>query len=128
MATFNVTGTRLDHALQAVQAALAIRDKAAFAGLPVGIGIAVGPAVVGQFSQGSSVTAVGETINLAARLQAQAAAGELLLSTEAYRRAVDWLREQALPLAEETLSLKGFAQPVSAYRLEARSTAPAPQS
>ena len=128
MATFNVTGTRLDHALQAVQAALAIRDKAAFAGLPVGIGIAVGPAVVGQFSQGSSVTAVGETINLAARLQAQAGEGELLLSTEAYRRAVDWLREQALPLAEETLSLKGFAQPVSAYRLEARSTAPAPQS
>ncbi len=39
MATFNVSGVRLDHALRALQAAIAIRDKAAYAGLPVGIGI-----------------------------------------------------------------------------------------
>ena len=109
MATFNVTGARLDHPVQALQAALAIRDKAAFAGLPVGIGIAVGPAVVGQFSQGSSVTAVGETINLAARLQTAVREGELLLSDEAYRRTREWLAEQALPAAEESLTLKGFA-------------------
>jgi class 3 adenylate cyclase len=126
MATFNVTGTRLDHSLQAVQAALAIRDKAAFAGLPVGIGIAVGPAVVGQFSQGSSVTAVGETINLAARLQAQAREGELLLSEEAHRRARDWLEQQELPAGEESLTLKGFAQPMRAYRLTSRQRSPSP--
>ena len=127
MATFNVTGVRLDHSLQAVQAALGIRDKAAFNGLPVGIGIAVGPAVVGQFSQGSAVTAVGETINLAARLQAQAREGELLLSEEAHRRARDWLGEQELPLTEEALALKGFAQPVRAYRLAAHTAAPLTQ-
>jgi class 3 adenylate cyclase len=121
MATFNVTGSRLDHPVQALQAALAIRDKAAFAGLPVGIGIAVGPAVVGQFSQGSSVTAVGETINLAARLQTQVREGELLLSDEAYRRTRDWLGEQDLPAAEESLTLKGFEQPVRAFRLTAHS-------
>src|SRR2546421_13068846 len=103
MATFNVTGTRLDHPVQGLQAALAIRDKAAFAGLPVGIGIAVGPAVVGQFSQGSSVAAVGETINLAARLQAQAGEGELLLSAEAYRRGGGARREAGPALAPATL-------------------------
>lgn len=123
MATFNVTGSRLDHPLQALQAALAIRDKAAFAGLPVSIGIAVGPAVVGQFSQGSSVTAVGETINLAARLQAQVREGELLLSEEAHRRTRDWLVEQEMPALEESLTLKGFSEPVRAYRLSAQSPA-----
>jgi class 3 adenylate cyclase len=123
MATFNVTGTRLDHPVQALQAALAIRDKAAFAGLPVGIGIAVGPAVVGQFSEGSSVTAVGETINLAARLQAAVREGEVLLSEETYRRTREWLADQELPAAEESLTLKGFPQPVRAYRLAAHSPA-----
>jgi class 3 adenylate cyclase len=117
MATFNVTGARLDHSVQAVQAGLAIRDKAAFAGLPVGVGIAVGPAVVGQFGQGSSVQALGEATNLAARLQAHAGAGELLLSAEAYRRTREWLEAAGLPAAEESISLKGFPEPVRAYRL-----------
>src|SRR5438067_13183242 len=102
MATFNVTGTRLDHALQAVQAALAIRDKAAFAGLPVGIGIAVGPAVVGQFSEGSSVTAVGDTINLAAPRQAEVREGEPLMSEGTLRRTRDGLQEQGRLAAQES--------------------------
>ena len=44
MATFNATGTRLDHALEALEAALALSGKAALLDLGVGIGIAVGPA------------------------------------------------------------------------------------
>jgi tetratricopeptide (TPR) repeat protein len=43
MATFNVSGQTVDHTLQALQAAVAIIDKASLAGLPVGVGIAVGP-------------------------------------------------------------------------------------
>ena len=89
----------------------------------MGIGIAVGPAVVGQFSEGSSVTAVGETINLAARLQAAVREGELLLSEETYRRTRDWLADQEIPAAEESLTLKGFPQPLRAYRLTAHSPA-----
>jgi len=76
MATFNVTSARLDHALHALQAAIAIRDKATAAGLPVGAAIAVGPAVVGQLTAGGHVSAYGEVTNLASRLQGQAAAGE----------------------------------------------------
>jgi class 3 adenylate cyclase len=123
MATFNVERMRLDHTAQALQAALAIRDKAAFAGLPVGIGIAVGPAVVGQLSEASPLTAVGETINLAARLQAQAGAGEVLLSAEAYRRTRSWLTDQELSSVPASLSLKGFREPVTAYRLAAQALA-----
>jgi class 3 adenylate cyclase len=118
VASFNVSGARLDHTLHALQAAIEIRDKAAYAGLPLGAGIAVGPAVVGQLSEQSDVTVIGETPNLAARLQAQAAAGEILLSEEAFRRVRDWLADQNFTIDAERLTLKGFAQPVTAYRLQ----------
>lgn len=112
MATFNISGTHVDHAAHALQAALALRDKAALLGLPIGIGIATGPAVVGALKSGANVSVVGETTNLASRLQSQAKAGEVLLSDETYRRLVDTI--EATP---EQLELKGFAKPVTAYRL-----------
>jgi len=117
MATFNVSGVRLDHAQHALGAAIAIRDKAAYAGLPVGIAIAVGPAIVGQFSAKSAPTALGETVNLAARLQAQAAPGEILLSEETYRRTASWLSDAKLPTERALLTLKGFEQGVPAHRI-----------
>ena len=118
MAIFNVTGARLDHCLHAVQAAIAIRDKATAAGLPVGAGIAVGPAVVGQLTAGGHVSAYGEVTNLASRLQGKAAAGEVLLSQEAFRRSHDWLTTRGLTAREATLELKGFDVAVKAFRLD----------
>ena len=50
MATFNATGTRLDHALEALEAALALSGKAALLDLGVGIGIAVVPRSSGERS------------------------------------------------------------------------------
>lgn len=120
MATFNVTSPRLDHALHALQAAIAIRDKAAAAGLPLGAGIAVGPAVVGQLTSDGHVSTYGEVTNLASRLQGKAAAGEILLSDEAYRRARDWMTDQGLAAQEESLTLKGLEQPVRAFRIQTR--------
>jgi class 3 adenylate cyclase len=117
MATFNVSGAKLDHTLQAVQAALAIRDKANAAGLPVGIGIAVGAAVVGSLTADANMSAIGEVTNLASRLQGQAAAGELMLSEEAYKRTREWLAEHSLRSSEESLTVKGFPEPVPAHRL-----------
>jgi class 3 adenylate cyclase len=60
---------------------------------------------------------VGETINLAARLQAQAQPGEVILSEEAYRRARHWLEEQRVNPIQDSLTLKGFPQAHLAYRL-----------
>ncbi len=54
--------------------------------LPVGIGIAVGPAVVTRSVGDANVSVLGEATNLAARLQTAAAGGEILLSVEAFRR------------------------------------------
>jgi len=62
---------------------------------------------------------MGETTNLAARLQAQAAAGEILLSEEAFRRVRSWLEDQQLAAAKEMRELKGFPEPVSVCRLRA---------
>ena len=57
MATFNVSGDQVDHAAHALQAALALRDKAALLGVPVGVGIATGPAVVGTLKTGANLAA-----------------------------------------------------------------------
>ncbi|MDQ6721986.1 MAG: AAA family ATPase [Candidatus Dormibacteraeota bacterium] len=117
MATFNISGNQVDHAAHALQAALALRDKAFVLGLPVGIGIATGSAVVGTLKTGANLSVIGDTTNLAARLQAQAAAGEVLLSEESYRR----LRDN-VDAAPEQLDLKGFDHSVVTYRLSAPAT------
>ena len=120
MATFNVSGETVDHALDAVQAAIAIIDKAALAGLPVGAGIAVGPAVVGRLAQSANVSVLGDVTNLAARLQASAQAGEVVLSEEAHRRLRDWLGEHGHQAERVELTLKGFSAPVAAFKFTIR--------
>jgi class 3 adenylate cyclase len=122
MATFNATGTRLDHARQALEAALALSGKAALLDLGIGIGIAVGPAVVGRTVASGNVSVLGATTNLAARLQAAAEAGEIVLSDEAHRRVADWLTERGLEAAPQTLELKGFDAPQPAWRLHVGAT------
>ena len=111
MATFNVSGATIDHTRHAVEAARALSAKASFMDLPIAIGIAVGPAIVGRLAPGANISVVGETTNLAARLQTAAGPGEILLSQAAYKRL------SGIDLEPEALTLKGFDEPVAAYRL-----------
>jgi adenylate cyclase len=120
MATFNVSGQSVDHTLHALQAAIAIIDKAALIDLPIGAGVAVGPAVVGRLAESANVSVLGGVTNLAARLQAQAPAGGVVLSEEAYRRVRDWIEERGNRAERVELTLKGFDQPVAAYLLATR--------
>jgi class 3 adenylate cyclase len=121
MATFNAVGARVDHAVLALEAALALRDKAALLDLPVGIGIAVGPAVVTRSVDSANVSVLGAATNLASRLQGAAAGGEILLSDDAHRRVAAWLDERGLAVTRDELELKGLDGPQPAYRLAARS-------
>jgi adenylate cyclase len=121
MATFNVTGRSTDHTVRALEAGIALQDKAAMAGLPVGVGIAVGAAIVGRFADGANVSVLGETTNLSARLQAQAGAGEIALSDEVYRRTKDWLTAHNLTADPVKVELKGFDAPVNAFMVRPRS-------
>jgi class 3 adenylate cyclase len=124
MATFNATGTRIEHAREALEAALGLSGKAALLELGVGIGIAVGPAVIGPRSADDDILVLGGTTNLAARLQTAARAGEIVLSNEAHRRVADWLGEHGLQATPEPLELKGLEGPQPAWRLHASATAP----
>jgi adenylate cyclase len=117
MATFNATGARVDHVREALEAALALSGKAALLDLGLGIGIAVGPAVVGPTLADGNVSVLGTTTNLAARLQTAARPGEIMLSDEAHRRVQDWLAEHGLDSVRQDLELKGFDNPQPAWRL-----------
>jgi class 3 adenylate cyclase len=123
MATFNAGGTRVEHARDALEAALALSGKAALLDLGLGIGISVGPAVVGPAPADGNLTVLGSSTNLAARLQTAAQAGEIVLSDEAYRRVSDWLKEHGLEATPDKLELKGFDSPQPAWRLRANGAA-----
>jgi class 3 adenylate cyclase len=112
-----------DDAERAVHAALdvlkvvaALKTRAGVA-LQTRIGIATGLVVVGEIGAGTPAaeqTASGETPNLAARLQAHAAPGEIVLSDETRR-----LLGGAFELQPTgALQLKGFAAPVEAWRVQ----------
>jgi class 3 adenylate cyclase len=123
MAIFNAPLPQVDHTLRAVRAALRMRQ--AVAGrhdvvppeqrLSFGIGIAVGEAVVGNVGTARQLnyTAIGSAVNLANRLQSDAAPGQIVLGPEAYARVRDHVDVRRLPPAD----VRGFSQPVQVYEL-----------
>ena len=123
MALFNVPIKHDDHALRAVTAAFRIQEavqhiNATLDGgvvLGVGIGIPTGAALATNMGSTncSDYTMVGDTINIAAWLQGQAAPGEVLVTEDAYKAI-----GAAFPGAMRAeYLLKGISQPVAAYRL-----------
>ena len=113
MAFFTAMGTKAYRAA-AVHAAIELmrRFPEVLPGeLPprLGIGVHAGIAFVGKVGSGAvrDFTALGDTINVAARLQAQAKAGEIVLSEEIYASvASEWP-----DLERRTLQLKGREEP-----------------
>ena len=89
--------------------------------LRASVGIATGWARVGRLGSEDSkdYTAIGDVVNLAARLQGKAGAGEILISEESYADSASEFAE-ATP---ERLALKGFREPVKAYRLHGKANA-----
>jgi class 3 adenylate cyclase len=112
-----------DEAERAVRAGLAVTEAIGRLSSPAGqplaarVGIATGLVVVGELI-GTGVTleqaVVGETPNLAARLQALAEPGAVVIGA-ATRRLIGWL----FNLTElGPLRLKGFAEPLAAFKVE----------
>src|SRR6266850_5017045 len=127
MAVFGAPVTQEDHVQRALLAALAIQRalsrpgaaRAADGGdrldLPVRIGIHTGSVVFGPIAAGLAMddTIIGDTANLAARLQQAAEPGTILLSEATYRLAQSYV--QVEPVGP--LILKGKPDPVRAFRL-----------
>jgi adenylate cyclase len=90
MAFFGAPFHRSHHARRAVKTAVqivkGIEEMAAVDGLHVGAGIATGEAFVGNVGEipVTDYTVVGDTVNIAARLQQAAASGEILVTESTY--------------------------------------------
>jgi len=118
-----------DHAQRALRLAARIRRNGmeiteqwsdADLRLGVGVGVASGFVTVGVIGAASRLeyTAVGPAVNLASRLCAEAAHGEVLIDS----RTIDLLGEETRrPELQpgHSLQLKGFQQPVQSYTLAA---------
>lgn len=128
MALFNVPIRRDDHARRAVAAATELRSRLKALGAQFGlaleasVGVATGYARVGRLGSDDSkdYTAIGDVVNLAARLQGKASAGEILISEESYIHH----RDDFPDAKAEQITLKGFREPVKAYRLRGQAAQP----
>jgi class 3 adenylate cyclase len=114
VAVFGMPRVHEDDALRAVRAAVEMRERfASPADGPVGlagrIGITTGEVLVA----GPEQPLIGDTMNTAARLQAAAEPGEILIGEPTYRLVQDAVVAETV----EPLTLKGKADPVPAYRL-----------
>ena len=119
MAFFGAPIQREDHPRRAVETALEIMREimilADQLGLRVGAGISTGDAFVGNVGGGevTDYTVLGDTVNIAARLQSEAAAGEILIAAETYA-AVGSMFPNA---TRRELLLKGKSEPVIAWQI-----------
>jgi adenylate cyclase len=118
MVVFNAAGDQPDHARRAVAAALGMQraTEAAGHGRPdwprFRAGVNTGTALVGNVGteEQRSFTAIGDTTNLAARLQTAAAPGQVVVA----RSTADQLPGNAELDELGPLDLKGKAEPVDA--------------
>jgi adenylate cyclase len=129
MALFGAPNTTPNDAANAVAAAVAmqrrvpeINEEFRARGLPeisVGIGLHTGVATVGYIGseRRSEYTAIGDTVNLAARLEQNAHAGQILLSDATAQAA----READCPLRPHPpLTVKNRVQPVPVFEVDWR--------
>ena len=120
MVVFNAATDQPDHAQRAARAALAFADasEAVAHGRPewprFRVGVNSGPAVIGNVGalERRSFTAIGDTTNLAARLEAEAEPGTVVVGAATAAELTGAFLE---PLG--ALELKGKSEPVHAFRL-----------
>jgi len=119
MAVFNFPIKQDDHARRALLAARKIQQRIAArkaeTGLEfgVGIGLECGELSFGEFGRSHrDLTAIGTVVNTAARVQAAAEPGEILVTEAMRERVGDALGNNVAKPYE----LKGFDQPIMLYR------------
>jgi len=115
MAVFGIPRVEEDDALRAVRAAAEIRERLPAIAQQVGValrfrtGVNTGSVLAGE---GENL-AIGDAVNVAARLEQAAAPGEIVIGLETLDLVRDAVEVEALP----PLALKGKSEPVAAFRL-----------
>ncbi len=123
MAWYNAPVAQADHSLRAVKSALALRNAMGklYSELPpeahlsFGMGIHYGQALLGWIGTEKRLefTAIGDSINTARRIQENAAANQILLSSEVYERLKDRVEARLCP----PMRVKGKSQPLQVFEL-----------
>ncbi len=124
MVLFGAPLEQPDHAARAVQAALAMQQAAAEVSrqrgdvqweVAYGIGITTGPAVVGHIGSKRRLdyTAIGDTVNLAARIEGKAPPGTILIN----RATCEAVKDIAVVEELGPVTVKGKAKPIVVYRV-----------
>ncbi|MEV6948590.1 adenylate/guanylate cyclase domain-containing protein [Streptomyces sp. NPDC051172] len=123
MAVFGVPVVHEDDARRALAAALGMLtaldglntelDTALGVRLEVRIGVNTGQVVSGSDASARQALVSGETVNVAARLEQNAGPGRILIGADTLRAAGAAVRAESVG----PLTLKGKAEPVTAYRL-----------
>jgi adenylate cyclase len=115
MVSFNTRGDQPDHATRAVRAALLLQREAAqiaeeHSDWPrFRVGVNTGPAQIGVV--GGEHTPIGDTVNLAARLEGHAEVGQVVVGSQTYRSLPDGTEVEPLG----GVQVKGKEAPVEAY-------------
>ena len=125
MAIFGAPTTTPEDPLNAVRAAVAMQkrllslneelSKDGFGQISVGMGLHTGEATIGYVGSDkrSEYTAIGDTVNLASRLESNAGGGQILISDATASAA-----GSSLPLkAQEPLLVKNRVQPVNLFEV-----------
>ena len=125
MAVFGAPLDQDHHAVRGILAALEMqngithlnRDRAA-AGLQtvrIGIGVTTGQAIVGNIGSEERLeyTAIGDSVNLASRLEGVACEGQIIINEEVHRYVRDYVVADKL----EPMMVKGKSDPVQAWNI-----------
>ena len=95
----------------AMQAALTAFCKERHLGLSIRIGLNTGPVLLGEVGSTHEFTAMGDTVNLASRLESAAPVDGILIAHNTYRHVSGMFDVQVQP----PLTVKGKAEPVQTY-------------
>ena len=123
MAWFNAPIPQADHALRAVRAAIGIRNAIHnlhntlphAACLSFGVGIHIGDAILGLVGSERRLeyTAIGDSVNTAKRIQENAAAGQILITSIVQQQIEPWVITK--PVGE--IQAKGKREPIPVYEV-----------
>jgi adenylate cyclase len=115
MVLFNAPLEQTDHAERAVRAAVKMQAALAGSRLSVGVGIHAGVAVVGNVGTAERLeyTAIGGTVNMAARLCESAGRGEIIISEELRARLGDRIEAEV----RAPILVKGIVRELVTYRV-----------
>ncbi len=125
MAVFGAPIYHQDHSLRAIRTALAmqagVRDlsaRRATEGKPpiaVGIGVNAGDAVAGTVGTEARMeyTVIGDSVNLASRLESHSQAGQILISEQTYRKVEAAVKARALG----PVKVKGKVEEIEVYEV-----------